>query len=283
MLHFFKCFNAKKSCWAYDLTAFTCNPTSLPYFLRTSRKFMLCKIISFKSVAATDNICTVGTWAIRKPSTSVDDERNVGAISNNGTCHPDLRRSTVSKFPVLSDPFCACQLCCDLRNLPYHTTFNLHHFVISDDLHRHVHFASRLVPGANNVAKHTRSRVPINDVSLVQQLSNSHALHIKWFQSRLHTITANKRLAYGSILHCHPSCPLNAGFLWRPSQQRFQWQPRPEKFSNNKTPVQSNLLLEICYVLVDFSVFSKHVKRCGHDTFGSVCFQSLTFGFQSGC
>ena len=38
ILAFFSNFKARNSCWLYDLTAFTCNPTSFPYFFRTCRE-----------------------------------------------------------------------------------------------------------------------------------------------------------------------------------------------------------------------------------------------------
>jgi hypothetical protein len=38
ILAFFSNFKARNSCWLYDLTAFTCNPTSFPYFFRTCKE-----------------------------------------------------------------------------------------------------------------------------------------------------------------------------------------------------------------------------------------------------
>ena len=41
MLHRLSSLRARNSCCVYDLTAFTCSPMSLPYFLSTWRRFIL--------------------------------------------------------------------------------------------------------------------------------------------------------------------------------------------------------------------------------------------------
>ena len=38
ILAFFNNFKARNSCWLYDLTAFTCKPTSFPYFFKTCKE-----------------------------------------------------------------------------------------------------------------------------------------------------------------------------------------------------------------------------------------------------